>query len=72
MLLASRRVAASPRLREAVLRTVSSVYEVLRDTAENGEGNERAFMKTPELRLVQNQDAIRSPRLRFSDSVRPL
>ena len=60
------------RLREAVLRTVSSVYEVLRDTAENGEGNERAFMKTPELRLVQNQDAIRSPRLRFSDSVRPL
>lgn len=52
-------------LQEAVSRTMSTVYEVLRDTAQNGAPNPKAFMETPELRLIQNQDAIRAPSARF-------
>ncbi|QDZ19477.1 pyridoxal kinase [Chloropicon primus] len=59
-------------LQQAVLRCMSTVYDVLKDTAANGRGNEKAFMKTPELRLIQNQDVIRKPPTHFASSVEPL
>ena len=55
------------RLQDAVLRSISTVYDILKDTAEKKlASNTKSAIKTPELRLIQNQDAIKNPRDQFS------
>ena len=53
------------RLQEAVLRSMSTVYNILQDTvkfnASAARAKTKSVIQTPELRLVQNQEAIKSP-----------
>jgi pyridoxine kinase len=54
------------RLQEAVLRSMSTVYKILQDTVKfnsssSAKTQSKSVIKTPELRLVQNQGAIKSP-----------